>query len=51
MMGYARPPIRDFESYLRNAVGLDEEDLRLISRQYNSNFVTHDLSPGVYTIN
>ena len=29
-MGYARSPFRDFESYFRIAVGLDEYDNQLI---------------------
>ena len=30
LMGYARSPYRDFESYLRIVVGLDEDDIQLI---------------------
>ena len=40
---------RDFESYLRNVVGLDENDVQLILKQYISNFVTYKLVPDVYT--
>ena len=50
LMGYARSPFRDFESYLRIDVGLDEVDNQLILKQCNSNFVTHELIPGIYTI-
>ena len=49
LMGYARSPYRDFESYLRIVIGLDEDDIQLISKQYNSNFVTYDFLPGTYT--
>ena len=49
-MGYARAPIRDFESYLRNVVGLNEDDVQLISKQYISNFVTFEIPPGIYPI-
>ena len=28
IMGYARSPFRDFETYVRIVVGLDEDDLR-----------------------
>ena len=49
-MGYARSPFRDFESYLRIVIGLDEDDIRLILKQYNANFVTYELDPGDYTI-
>ena len=50
LMGYARSPFRDFESYLRIAVGLEEENIRLILKQYNENFNTYELDPGNYTI-
>ena len=49
-MGYARSPFRDFESYLRIVVGLDEEDIRLILKQYNEKLATHEISPGFYSI-
>ena len=49
LMSYVRSPFRDFESYLRNVVGLDEEDIQLILKQYNSHFITSKLSPGIYT--
>ena len=49
-MGYARPPFRDFERYLKIVVGLDENDIQLISKQYSSYFVTYELSPGIYSI-
>ena len=47
-MGYARSPFPDFESYLRNVFGLDENDIQFILKQYNSNFVTYIISPGIY---
>ena len=50
LMGYARSPFRDFESYLRIVVGLDEDDIRLILKQYNEKFVTYEIPPGIYTI-
>ena len=37
-MGYARSPFRDFEGFLRNVVGSDEDDIQLISKQNNANF-------------
>ena len=49
-MGYARSPFRNFESYLRNVDGLDEDDIQLILKQYISNFVTYELTPGIYSI-
>ena len=50
LMGYARSPLGDFESYLRIVVGLEEDNIRLISKQYNAHFVTYELEPGRYTI-
>ena len=47
-MGYATTPFRDFESFLRIVVGLDEDDIRLILKQYN--FVSYKLSLGIYPI-
>ena len=45
LLGYTRSHFRDFESYLRIVVGLDEEDIQLILKQYNSNFITYELTP------
>ena len=50
LLGYSRSPFRDFESYLRIVVGLDEEDIQLILNEYNSHFITYELTPGIYTI-
>ena len=50
ILGYARSPFRDFESYLRIVIGLDEEDIQLILKHYKSNFVTYKLTPGIYSI-
>ena len=49
-MGSARSPFRDFESYLRTVVGLDEDDIWLVLNQYNANFVTYEITPGIYTV-
>ena len=38
LLGYSASPFRDFESYLRLIVGLDEEDIQLILKEYNSHF-------------
>ena len=50
LMGYARSPFRDFESYFRIVVGLDEGDIQLIFKHWNSNFVTYEIVPGIYSI-
>ena len=49
-MGYVKSPFRDFESYLRIVVGLDEDDIQLVLKQYNSKLFTYELSPKIYTI-
>ena len=46
LMGYARSPFRD----LKIVVGLDEEDIQLILKHYNTNFVTCELGPSNYAI-
>ena len=50
LMGYARSPFRDFESYLRIVVGLEEDNIRLILKQYIEKFITYELDPGNYAI-
>ena len=35
---------------MRIRVGLDEEDIQLILKEYNSHFITYELSPRIYTI-
>ena len=50
LLNYSRSQFRDFESYLRIRVGLDEEDIQLILKEDNSQFITYQLSPGIYTI-
>ena len=49
-LAYARSPFRDFEIYLRIVVRLDEEDIQLILKEYNSHFITYELPPGIYSI-
>ena len=50
LLGYSASPFRDFESYLRLVIGLDEEDIQLILKESNSHFITFELTPGIYTI-
>ena len=50
LMGYDRSLFRDFGSFLRIVIGLDEDDIQLILKQYSSNFVTSELDPGIQTI-
>ena len=50
LLGYSRSLFRDFESFLRNVVGLPEKDIQLILKEYNSHFVTYELTPGICSI-
>ena len=49
-MGNARSLFRDFENHLRIVVGLDEDCIRLILKQYNEKFITFELSTSIYRI-
>ena len=51
ILGYARFPFRDSESYLRIVVGLDEDGIQLVLKQNNSNFDTYEKPPRIYTSN
>ena len=46
---YVRSVFQDFESYLRTEVDLVEDDIKLVLDEYNSNFITCELDPGIYT--
>ena len=50
LVGYARSPFRDFERYRRIVVGLDDDGIQLILKQYNTNFITYEISPDFYSI-
>ena len=49
ILGFAEFPFRDFESYLRKVVGLDEDDTHIILKQYNSKILLYEISPGIYS--
>ena len=49
LLGYARSPFQDFESYLRFVVGLDKDDIQLSLKQCISHFITYQTIPGIYT--
>ena len=50
LLNYSRSKFRDFETYLRIRVGLEEKDIQLTLEEYSSHFITYELSPGIYTI-
>ena len=47
--GYVSSVFQDFESYLRTEVDLIEDDMKLLLDEYNSSFITYEISPGIYT--
>ena len=47
IFGYSASSFRDFESYLRLVIGLDEEDIQLILKEYKSHFIIYELTPGI----
>ena len=40
---------QDFKSYFRTEVDLVEDVIKLLLDEYNSSFITYELSPGIYT--
>ena len=50
ILGYARSPFRDFQNFVRIVVGLIEDDIQWILKQYISNFVTYELYSCFYRI-
>ena len=40
---------QDFESFLRTQIDLVEDDVRFVLDEYNSSFITYELTPGIYT--
>ena len=50
IIGYTHSPFRDIESLMKLLVCLDEEDIQLVSKQYNSYFTRYEISPGIYSI-
>ena len=48
-MIYARSPFRDFESYHRSVIGLEEDDCQLISKKFNSSFLNFERPRDIYS--
>ena len=46
---YTNSVFQDFESFLRTQIDLVEDDINLVLDEYNSNFITYKLTPGIYT--
>ena len=49
LISYVSSVFQNFESYIRTEVDLVEDDIKLVSDEYNSNFNTYELTPGIYT--
>ena len=49
LTGYTRSVFQDFESFLRAQNDLVEDDIKLVSDEYNSSFISYKLVPGVYS--
>ena len=49
LSGYSSSVFQNFESYLRTEVDLVEDDVRLALDEYNSSFITYEISTGIYT--
>ena len=48
LASYTRSVFQDFESFLRSQIDLVEDDIKLVLDEYNSSFVTYELTPGIY---
>ena len=46
---YTNSVFQDFESFRRTQIDLVEDDIKLVLDEYNSNFFTYKLTPGIYT--
>ena len=46
---YTNSVFQDFESFLRTQIDLVEDDIKIVLDEYNSNFNTYELTPGIYT--
>ena len=46
---YTNSVFQDLESFLRSQIDLVEDDIKLVLDEYNSNFITYILTPGIYT--
>ena len=46
---YTSSVFQDFESFLRTQIDLVEDDIKLVSDEYNSSFITYEIEPGIYS--
>ena len=45
---YTSSVFQDFESFLRTHIDLVEDDIKLVLDEYNSSFITYELTPGIH---
>ena len=46
---YTNSVFQDFENFLRTQIDLVEDDIKLVLEENNSNFITYELTPGIYS--
>ena len=46
---YVNSVFQHFKSFLRTEVDWVEDDIKLVLDEYNSSFITYELTPGIYT--
>ena len=49
LSGYSSSIFQDFERFRRTEDDLIEDDIKLVLDEYNSSFITYEISPGIYT--
>ena len=49
LSGFSNSMFKDFESILRTQIDLVKDDIKLVLEEYNSRFITYEISPGIYT--
>ena len=49
LASYNSSVLQNFESFLRTQIDLVEDDIKLVLDEYNSSFITHEITPGIYT--
>ena len=49
LAGFTRSVFHDFESYLRPEVDLVADDVKMVIDEYNSSFMTYEITAGIYT--
>ena len=48
LAGYTSSIFQIFEGFLRTEIGLVEDYIKLVLDEYNSGFITYEISPGIY---